>query len=152
MSEKFQMYESKEMGLSKVGNELKAYKKGYTSQEYTPWLYRHFGDEEKKRLLDLPPCTFGIPLIDYFNREDVRSLLHIPTTVQAWDMCTSAITYHSDYKKGSQYVYEALKGKYRMLFYSGDTDGAVPTFGSLQWIQELNWKVNEAWRPYLVDG
>ena len=37
-----------------------------------------------------------------------------------------------------------------MLFYSGDTDGAVPTFGTLQWINELNWNVTSEWRPYMV--
>ena len=26
----------------------------------------------------------------------------------------------------------------RILFYSGDTDGAVPTIGSLRWIRNLN--------------
>ena len=39
-----------------------------------------------------------------------------------------------------------------MLFYSGDTDGAVPTFGSLQWIKSLNWTTKNVWRTYMVDG
>lgn len=26
-----------------------------------------------------------------------------------------------------------------MMFYSGDTDGVLPTYGSKQWIEELNW-------------
>lgn len=60
------------MGLTKVGNELKAYKKGFTAMDYTPWAFRHFNDEQKKRLMELPPCTFGIPLIDYFNTPEVR--------------------------------------------------------------------------------
>ena len=37
-----------------------------------------------------------------------------------------------------------------MLKYSGDTDGAVPTLGTLRWIEELNWKVTEAYRPFFV--
>lgn len=69
------------MGMAKVGHELKAYKKGYTAYEYTPWLFRNLNDEHKKRLLELPPCTFGIPLIEYFNDETVRNLLHIPTDI-----------------------------------------------------------------------
>jgi serine carboxypeptidase-like clade 2 len=35
-----------------------------------------------------------------------------------------------------------------MLFYSGDTDGAVTTYGSKQWIKDLNWAVKEPWRPW----
>jgi hypothetical protein len=53
-----------------------------------------------------------------------------------------------DYKesiKGSQWVYEKLavefKDKYRVLFYSGDTDGSVPALGSFKWIEEIGWDI-----------
>jgi hypothetical protein len=85
------------MGLKKVGSELKAYKKTYTSKDYTPWAYKN---TESKLLKDLPPCTFGVPIIDYFNDPTVRHLLHIPDSVQAWDFCTSDITYNES-PKGS---------------------------------------------------
>jgi serine carboxypeptidase-like clade 1 len=45
-----------------------------------------------------------------------------------------------------------LKGKYKILKFSGDTDGAVPTFGTQQWINDLNWTITEEWRPYMVNG
>jgi hypothetical protein len=38
-----------------------------------------------------------------------------------------------------------------MLHYSGDTDGAVPTLGTQNWIATLGWKVTESWRPYLLE-
>lgn len=37
-----------------------------------------------------------------------------------------------------------------MLKYSGDTDGAVPTWGTKQWINDLNWAIKEEWRPWYV--
>jgi len=40
----------------------------------------------------------------------------------------------------------------RMMFYSGDTDGAVPTWGTKQWIQELNWPIVDSWRPWYTNG
>jgi serine carboxypeptidase-like clade 1 len=55
-------------------------------------------------------------------------------------------------EKGSQWIYEELKGKYRMLFYSGDIDGAVPTIGSQKWISTLGWETTEDWRPYIVNN
>lgn len=39
-----------------------------------------------------------------------------------------------------------------MLHYSGDTDGAVATLGTQNWIYTLGWDTTEAWRPYFVEG
>lgn len=39
-----------------------------------------------------------------------------------------------------------------MLFYSGDTDGALPTVGTKKWIETLGWKRTEDTRQwYLKD-
>jgi len=56
--------------MSRVGNEIKAYKKEYTAADYTPFLYK--GKSDKKHLKDLPPCTFGNPIITYLNSAAVR--------------------------------------------------------------------------------
>lgn len=39
-----------------------------------------------------------------------------------------------------------------MMFYSGDTDGAVPTYGSKRWIKELNFKRTAEWKSWHTDG
>lgn len=39
-----------------------------------------------------------------------------------------------------------------MLFFSGDTDGAVPTLGSRRWITGLGWEVKEEWRSWVTDA
>jgi carboxypeptidase C (cathepsin A) len=123
------------------------HEKFYTAADYTPFL------ETAEGANGLPPCTFGNPIIDYYARDDVRAALHIPDEVQAWDLCNMKISieYHRG-AQGSQWIYEALQGKYRMLHFSGDTDGAVPTLGTQGWIATLGWDVTEAWRPYTVDS
>jgi hypothetical protein len=40
----------------------------------------------------------------------------------------------------------------RCFFYSGDTDGAVPTWGTRQWIKELNWDKKLSTTPWYVDN
>jgi len=37
----------------------------------------------------------------------------------------------------------------RIMFYSGDTDGALTTYGSRRWIQSLGWDITEKWRPWI---
>lgn len=93
-------------------------------------------------------------MTDYFNTQSVRDSLHIPAGLPVWDMCRGSdegFNYTSGIN-GSLDIYTTLKGKYRMLKYSGDADGAVPTYGTQQWIRKLNWNVTEYWGPYLVDN
>jgi carboxypeptidase C (cathepsin A) len=49
------------------------------------------------------------------------------------------------------WIYEVLKDNVRKLFYSGDTDGAVSTYGSKLWIMDLNWQTTKAWAPWYTD-
>jgi hypothetical protein len=121
--------------------------KGVPITDYTPWakIPRKEGQNE------LPPCTWGSGLLDYMNADETKEALHIPDYVQAWDLCKSGIDYVIQ-PKGSQWIYEALAGKYKMLHYSGDVDGAVPTDGTQAWIATLGWDTEEEWRSYMVDG
>jgi len=51
------------------------------------------------------------------------------------------------------WIYPILKAAgIKALFYSGDTDGAVPTYGSIQWIEELGWKTLKKWSQWKTDG
>lgn len=40
---------------------------------------------------------------------------------------------------------------YKILFFSGDTDGAVPLLGSRRWITKLGWEILEPWKPWIID-
>ena len=142
--EAFEMYQAEsQVGFQVVDGELRTYKKYATPQDYTPWAFPSFA-QDRTLLRDLPPCTFGYPLIEYLNRADVKESLHIPSYVQAWDLCTSEISY-TELEQASQWIYEKLGKKYRKLIYSGDCDGAVPTEGTLNWINSLNYTVTSEW-------
>jgi len=124
-------------------------------------LFKKDGKDHNK-LKDLPPCTFGAPIIEYLSSDDVMDALHIPKdaprapgTKNKWDLCrgpSDGFNYEIN-AKASQWIWEALKGKYRFLKYSGDTDAAVPTTGTKWWIDSLKWDVLSDWRPYILpDG
>lgn len=45
-----------------------------------------------------------------------------------------------------------MQYNYKILFFSGDTDGAVPTYGTKRWLKMLSLPVKEAWKPWITDG
>jgi serine carboxypeptidase-like clade 2 len=56
------------------------------------------------------------------------------------------------YREGSLWIYPILKKYgYRLMFYSGDTDGAVPTLGSRRWINSMSWQVTKPWTAWTSD-
>jgi serine carboxypeptidase-like clade 2 len=90
---------------------------------------------------------------DYLNRRDVREALNIPSYLPPYEQCSDPIynTYKS-YREGSLWIYPTLKKYgYRLMHYSGDTDGAVPTLGTRKWIDQQEWSVSRAWRAWTTD-
>lgn len=71
---------------------------------------------------------------------------------QPWALCADDPWSYDALKVGSQWVWEGLKGQYRMLKFSGDVDGAVPTTGTINWVNSMNRKIIDPWRPYHVAG
>jgi hypothetical protein len=109
-------------------------KKSYTAADYTPWMKVNFPNPtvNSKQLKITPPCTYATPIIEYFNDPEVKQKLHINDLALDWDLCNTMINVLYDKNDtGSVWVYEALRNKYRILFYSGDIDGAVSPLGTL---------------------
>ena len=117
-----------------------------------PWMNKV---RPQKLYSESDPCPYESPLEKYFNDKEVRELLHVPSSIGDWAMCNYTYNYTAS-KKASQWIWEEMKAsgkEYKLLKYSGDTDGAVPTLGSEKWINELNWPILEKYRPYyLADG
>jgi len=124
-----------------VAGEAKEYKMGYTQAEYTPWL-KHLVREDSPIL--------GNAVTSYLNREDVRKALNIPNHIQAWTGCANIDYHYQD--EASYWIYPILRHKYKLMFFSGDTDGAVPTYGSRRWIKDLQWSKLEKTRPWFTDS
>lgn len=130
-------------------------KRAFSQNDYTPWIRPKISQtiEGEPILKELPPCTWGSGLLDWMNLSETREALHIPDEVQAWDLCQSADWWKYVIPvKGSQWIYEDLIGKIRMLHYSGDTDGAVATVGTQNWIGTTGWNTTKEWAPYFVDS
>ena len=66
----------------------KKYKKFATMEEYTPWI-KNYPGFRKGKVGEIPPCTFGEPIIDFLNKQYVKQALHVPVVAPAWDLCRS---------------------------------------------------------------
>jgi len=154
MSNDVALSKESQYGEAIVGGEVKKYKKSATVREYTPWLIDILGKDHPS--LDKPIAGLdGGFVADWLNNETTRADLNIPTTVHAWEMCTN----RSSVDKGtyvlqpeaSYWIYPILAANgIRILHYSGDTDGAVPTIGTKRWIDLLKTPVKTGghWRAW----
>ena len=84
----------------------------------------------------------------FMNTDDVKNALNVPLS-HGWKECTP-IDY-TKLEKATQWIYPLLKGKYRMMHYSGDTDGVVPTIGTIGWMEDLGWKVTKKYSPWMAE-
>lgn len=131
------MTDEERLGKTMVNGTEKTYKRGRTKAEYTPWARKTPNNLRVE----------GDFLSDYVNSAPVRKALNIPDFVQAWEVCSDKVgeLYHIQIE-GSYWIYPILKAAgIKLMHYSGDRDGAVPTFGTRGWVKSLNWEMKEAW-------
>jgi len=142
------------MGESIVGGEKKTYKKGFTVRRHTPWMVGILGEDHPS----LDHVMYGDFVSDWLNNNETRADLNIPESVHAWEECSSVASVGDNtyklQKEGSYWIYPILAANgIRILHYSGDTDGAVPTIGTKRWIKLLNTPVKTGgeWRAWFSD-
>lgn len=83
-------------------------------------------------------------LAGWLNQEDTKEAIHVNSSTHniTWVDCNGKINQQWQFlPEASQWIYTVLKtsGYVRMMHYSGDTDGVLPTYGTKRWIESLNW-------------
>jgi carboxypeptidase C (cathepsin A) len=132
-------------GLDPSGNTLNIY------DIYGPCYH------QSSPLGGIPPCSDAIGALTFTGNADVQKALNIRNNTNNWTMCNDSIgaNYIND-DRASYWIYEELLGKYRVLVYSGDADGAVPITGTLNWIEKLRTSkglsVVRPWSPWSYPG
>lgn len=141
------------MTVNLFGKEVTG-KRGFTFSEYTPWARKHPGMAAS--YAGRPEIILGDILSSYLNNETVQTQLHVANATDPifWEQCNSNDNFAWHYQQeASQWIYRVLAyTDIRMLFYSGDTDGAVPTLGTRKWIKDLGRDVAQQWAPWEVPG
>ncbi|XP_014670492.1 PREDICTED: lysosomal protective protein-like [Priapulus caudatus] len=96
-----------------------------------------------------PPCIDASAVTTWLNRSDVREALHIPASVQPWELCSQEVG--SQYKtlyKSMMKQYQQLLPHVRALVYNGDTDMACNFLGDEWFVESLKRKVTSARQPW----
>lgn len=104
-------------------------------------------------LKEIPPCIDALGVIKYFSSKYVRDAFHIsPLANSTWDFCNEYINYTTNYEVGSYSKVERIKDdpNLRILIYSGDTDGSVPTIGTRAWINKMKMTTEYNWKQWQV--
>ena len=89
----------------------------------------------------------------WLNQNDTKTALNVEDKV--WEDCNMTMNQNWLFQEeASQWIYTVLKtsGYIRMMHYSGDTDGVLPTYGTKLWIDDLNWPKNGTYNKWMTDG
>ena len=130
-----------------------------------PWAFRKLEKKQKmmkgkpesyiknnkkdKNLRLSPPCISDEAMMNYFNRDDVKSALHVKMDKE-WELCSGDVSKrYGRLEKGSIWAYPTIiSSGIRVLIFSGDTDMAVPFNGNQAWIKNLKLEVEKSWRQW----
>lgn len=89
----------------------------------------------------------------YLNSDEFKEAFHIkPKSPSLWTVCNNNIKYSFINTKGSIDKYKSYFNTkdINILHYSGDTDGCVPTLGTINWITNAGvYSVTKEWAPVI---
>ena len=106
-------------------------------------------NKDKKKLKLSPPCINDEPMVNYFNRDDVKAALHVKMD-KTWELCSLDVNQRYVIQdKGSIWAYPTiLSSGIKVLIFCGDTDMAVPFNGNQAWINNLKLEIEKPWRQW----
>lgn len=89
----------------------------------------------------------------YLNNKAVRAALHVDDRAAPWSSCSDALNNHyacNDTLASVVSLYlDLVRNGHRVLIYSGDTDGIVPTLASHRWVNGApGLEQTAAWRSW----
>jgi cathepsin A (carboxypeptidase C) len=109
------------------------------------------------KLTSSPPCVNDTAVSKYLNSPKTRSAIHIPTTVQTWELCSDVVSagYRTLYSTMAPQYQKAIGRKLRILVYNGDIDMACNFLGDEWFVDSLqvqNPQNRKAWFYRAEDG
>ncbi|MFT7816837.1 lysosomal protective protein-like [Arapaima gigas] len=102
----------------------------------------------------VPRCINGTAMYYWLNNPSVRAALHIPSSVQTWELCSSTVgsLYQRVYMDMSPFYQELLQRNVSLLVYSGDVDMACNFIGSKWFVEALNQQLVSQYRPWFYNN
>jgi len=99
------------------------------------------------------PCS-SAALQTYLNTPAVIQAIHAAKLPYQWTDCSPRVNYsRADLLSSMLPVYQfLLKQGLKILVYSGDVDGIVPWPGTKMWLDVLNLRQKNAWRPWIASN
>lgn len=105
-----------------------------------------------------PPCTDDSTVINYLNRKDVKSAIHIPEGLQEFTTCFDGIKYTMIYPNSKDGLAPQMRKliasprKLTLLVYNGDVDMMCNFLGDEWFVDDLGRDVISQYKPWKVNG
>ncbi|XP_041966940.1 lysosomal protective protein-like [Alosa sapidissima] len=97
-----------------------------------------------------PMCINGTAMYEWLNNPNVRAALHIPSSVQSWELCSHTVgsLYQRTYKDMTWFYQILLQQDLQLLVYNGDVDMACNFLGGKWFVESLNQQVVSQYQPW----
>ncbi|XP_062403059.1 lysosomal protective protein-like [Sardina pilchardus] len=97
-----------------------------------------------------PRCINGTAMYEWLNNPNVRAALHIPSSVQSWELCSGTVgsLYQRTYKDMTWFYQVLLQQDLQLLVYNGDVDMACNFLGGKWFVESLNQQVVSQYQPW----
>ncbi|XP_023674842.2 lysosomal protective protein-like [Paramormyrops kingsleyae] len=102
----------------------------------------------------VPMCINATAIYYWLNTPSVRTALHIPSSVQSWELCSSTVgdLYQRVYMDMTPFYEYLLQKDLKILVYNGDVDMACNFLGSKWFVEGLNQKLVKPYRPWFYNN